>query len=144
MEDIGSIPQGWNKSNEIYQFRYILKQENNNKNKNDKDKNNKNEEEKKNEDKNTILVKILSMGDNELLITSVKQGSNDVFTLEITLSDHIDINKAKKDLNDYQSIYKDINGLKVLLNDQITHKAIPQKKFSDISSLVIVCCEIAI
>jgi len=122
LDDIGSIPQGWNKSNEIYQFRYIKKGDDKDK---DKDKD---EEEKKDENKNTILVKILSMGDNELLITAVKQGSNDVSTLEITLSDHIDIDKAKKDLSDYQSIYKDINGLKVLLNDQITFKAIPQKK----------------
>lgn len=122
LEDIGSIPQGWNKSNEIYQFRYIdNKNKNNNKDKQD-------DEEKKDENKNTILVKILSMGDNELLITAVKQGSNDVLTLEINISDHIDIDKAKKDLNDYQTIYKDINGLNILLNDQITFKVIPQQK----------------
>jgi len=110
LEDLGSIPQGWNKSNQLYQFRYITKS-------NDKYKHNK-----------TILVKILSMEENELLISAVKQGSNDIYTLEITLSDHIHIENASKDLSNYKNIYKDIDGLIILLNDQITHKLIPQKK----------------
>jgi len=121
LDDLGSIPFAWNKSNEIYTFRYILKSE-------DKEKN---KEEQKNNDeqpKNTILVKVLSMEKNECLITAIKQGSNDVFTLEITLSDHLETNKGVKDLNDYKALYKDINGLIVLLNDQITNKVIPQKK----------------
>eukprot|EP01083_Nonionella_stella_P262858 893405_1 len=60
LEDLGSIPQGCNKSNEIYQFRYIIKNKNENKNK-------KEEEQKGNEKINTILVKILSMEENNLL-----------------------------------------------------------------------------
>eukprot|EP00483_Globobulimina_turgida_P002232 UN02234 len=85
LQDIGSIPQQWNQSNEIYQFRYILKS-------NKKDK--KEEEKGNDEHKNTILVKILAMQENELLISAVRQGSNDIVTLEITLNDHIHSDKA--------------------------------------------------
>lgn len=130
LEDIGSIPAGWNKSSEIYQFRYILKGNAKNENANNK------EEQKQNDQpKNTMLVKILAMEDNELLITAVKEGSNAVSTLEISLSDHIDTAKASKNLIDYQSVYKDIDGLNILLNDQITQKVVPQKKLSIFSFL---------
>eukprot|EP01084_Bolivina_argentea_P119008 211077_1 len=116
LDDLGSIPQGWNKSDEIYQFRYILKADKKEEQKEDKQK------------KNTILVKILSMDKNQLLITAIKQGSNDVYTLEININDHIDVAKASKTLNDYPSYYKDIDGLLLLLNDQITNKVLPHKK----------------
>jgi len=115
LEDIGSCPQGWNKSKDIYQFRYISKGQKN--------------EEEKNQDaqpRNSMLVKILAMEDQELLITAVKQGSDDVFTLEISLSDHINVDA--KNINEYQSVYKDIDGLRILLEDQITLKVVPQKK----------------
>jgi len=121
LDDLGSIPQAWNKSNEIYQFRYILKSNDQNNNK----------DEQKNDDnkhKQTILVKIISMDSNECLISAIREGSNDIYTLEITLSDHIDTEKASKSLNEYEIIYKDINSLLILLNEQITNKVIPKKK----------------
>lgn len=127
LEDIGSIPQGWNKSNEIYQFRYIQKSQNDQapKKKDDKD------EEKKNDDKNTILVKIMSMGDNGIFISAVNQRANKPQILEVKLTDYINVKKASKDLNDYKTIYKDIDGLKILINEQVTNKVISSKeKFS--------------
>jgi len=123
LEDIGSIPQGWNKSHEIYTFRYIANkaapQKANGKAEAD--------EEKKAADneRNTILVKIIAMEQNELLITAVRQGSDDVLTLELSIKDHIDVEKCK-DLSNYAAIFRDIDGLHILLNDQITHKVIPQ------------------
>merc|ERR1719410_1669515 len=65
LDDLGSIPQSWNKSTEIYQFRYILKsdeQEQKNDDNNDKNKH-----------KQTILMKIISMDENELLISAIRE-----------------------------------------------------------------------
>merc|ERR1719491_835816 len=121
LEDIGSIPQGWNKSHEIYVFRYIADKAAQPKGKAE------NEEKKSDEQRNTILVKILAMEENELLITAVRQGSDDVLTLEISVKDHIDTEKCK-DLTDYAALFRDIDGLHILLNDQITHKVIPRHK----------------
>merc|ERR1711971_408175 len=65
--------------------------------------------------------------ENEFLITAVRQGSDDVLTLEISVKDHIDTEKCK-DLTDYAALFRDIDGLRILLNDQITHKVIPRHK----------------
>merc|ERR1711972_1255795 len=54
-------------------------------------------------------------------------GSDDVLTLEVSIADHIDTDKCK-DMSDYAAMYRDIDGLHILVNDQITHKVIPQKK----------------
>lgn len=128
LEDIGSIPRGWNKSHEIYIFRYISK---NNKaaaqaQAKHKGKAEDDEQKKPDAQRNTILVKILAMEQDELLITAVRQGSDDVFTLEISVKDHIDTAQCK-DLSDYAAMFRDLDGLHILLNDQITHKVIPQQ-----------------
>merc|ERR1712228_765281 len=83
LDDLGSIPAAWNKSNEIYQFRYIV---------NDEQKQNDNDKQQKH--KQTILIKIISMDESELLINGIKEGSNKLHSLEIALSDHIHLENA--------------------------------------------------
>merc|ERR1712173_98167 len=79
----------------------------------------------------TILIKIISMDESELLINGIKEGSNKVHTLEIALSDHIHLENASKSLKEYKAIYKDIDATLILVNEQITNKLIKQQKDND-------------
>jgi proteasome inhibitor subunit 1 (PI31) len=107
LDDLGSVPQGWNKSNEIYQLRYI-----DNKAQNQK------------QHKTTILVKILAMDQQQFLITAVKQSVNDVHVLELSANDYLN---ETKDLDDYENLFKDIDALRILVSEQITNKVVPSK-----------------
>lgn len=146
LEDMGSIPQGWNKSNEMYAFRYVMKDENQEKkqNKNDNKDNNKNDkandkdndkDEKKQDDVGAqpqgscYLVKIMSLGNGLIMASAVKQGTNNIATLDITLSDHLSVNskqlaKDKKILSNFGKLYRNLNALLLLIQDSIVDKVI--------------------
>jgi len=90
LEDLGSVPQKWNENHEIYQFRYILK-----KNINDK-----------NREQLTVLMKILSVSDDEMMISVLQQNNETIYTLEININDHIDVENYKKDKKKQKVIIK--------------------------------------
>lgn len=113
LEDLGSVPQRWNENPEIYQFRYILK-----KNINDK-----------NKQQLTILVKILSISDDEMMVSILQQNNNEkVFTLDVNINDHINVDNFKKDKKDYKTHYKNLDGLLLLIKENITKKVIGDEK----------------
>jgi len=112
LDDLGSVPQKWNENHEIYQFRYILK-----KNINDK-----------NKEQLTVLVKILSVSDDELMVSALQQNNENIFTLEININDHIDVENYKKDKKNTKSHYKDLDALLLLINENITKKVTPDLK----------------
>jgi hypothetical protein len=113
LEDIGSVPQKWNENHEIYQFRYISK-----KNINDK-----------NKEQLTILIKILSMSDDEMMVSAFRQSANEnIHTLDININDHIDVNNYKKDKKKTKAHYKNVDQLLLLINESITKKVIDEPK----------------
>src|SRR5690606_16004721 len=76
---------------------------------------------KNNQQLPTILLRILCAGENELIISCVKENVERIHQLEIKLSEHINIVK-KQDINKYELLYKDINGLLNLIKLQIVNK----------------------
>jgi len=127
LEDIGSIPQGWNRSSDLYTFRYIEKNNNNKDNNNTKDKDK--EDSKEDNKEHFILVTIIQLEENNLIISAIRDGSETVITLDIIVSDHI--NKEQKitsEDNDndnnknIESCFKDISILNSLIKDKITNK----------------------
>lgn len=112
LDDLGSVPQKWNENHEIYQFRYIPKENINDKNKESK----------------TILVKILSVSDDELMISVLPPNSENVFTLDVNINDHIDVENFKKDQKKTKLHYKNLDGLLSLISENITKKAINEPK----------------
>jgi len=109
LEDLGSVPQKWNENHEIYQFRYISKANINDKNK----------------EKLTVLVKILAVSDDELMISVLPPNSENVFTLDVNINDHIDVENYKKDKKKKKTKlhYKNVDSLLLLINDNVTKKS---------------------
>jgi len=106
--DKGITPQGWNKSNQLYIFKYAI-----NKKSPKKDK--------------TILIKILNIDDNTLIISGINQSfkKNKLFSINIDINDHLN---KKINLKKFNTIYQNLDDLLLLINEQIVDKVLPKPK----------------
>jgi len=82
----------------------------------------------KNKEKLTVLVKILAVSDDELMISVLPPNSENVFTLDVNINDHIDVENYKKDKKKTKLHYKNVDSLLLLINDNVTKKAIEEPK----------------
>jgi len=134
LEDIGSVPQGWNRSSDIYTFRYVEKNANLTEDKSKtKDTNNSTNEEKQEKDKSipSILVRVLQLEENSLIVSAVRSGSDTIPTLDLNLSDHINLDeKIKSQSTPSDKFYKDFGALTLLIEERVTHKIIPSQQSS--------------
>jgi len=138
LDDIGSVPQGWNRSSDLYTFRYVQKdtdanvKKTNDKNENENENENKNEDNNNNNNLSTILLTIIQLEENNLIISAVRDGNGDgngndnVFTLDLIVSDHIKLDKKISSDNDndntnIHSIFKDFTSLQSLIQLKITN-----------------------
>jgi len=135
LEDIGSVPQGWNRSSELYTFRYVEKNAGLTENKPKESSSNEEKKQEKEQTVPTILVKIIQLEENSLIISAVRDGSENVITLDLNVSDHVNLDqKITPENTKFDTMYKDFGALKLLIEERITNKVIPsqnEKKSKD-------------
>jgi len=76
-------------------------------------------------------MKILSVSDDEMMISVLQQNNETIYTLEININDHIDVENYKKDKKKTKSHYKNLDALLLLINENITKKVTPEPKKED-------------
>jgi len=120
LEDIGSVPQGWNRCSDMYTFRYIEKNTI------------VNLTEKKQDQISTILVRILQLEENSLVISAIRSGNDKVFSLDLNVSDYINLDQKITSQNTrFDTMYKDFTALGLLIKERITYKTIPSEKSNE-------------
>jgi len=62
------------------------------------------------------------MGENEMIISAIKDGKDQVYSLEINISDHINLNNIEENIqsNSYDKIYQNLDSLLLLIQENIT------------------------
>jgi len=91
------------------------------------------QEQKQEKDKPipSILVRILQLEENSLNISAVRSGSDVISTLDLNVSDHVNLDeKIKSDTTANEKFYKDFKALTLLIEERITHKIIPSQQSS--------------
>ncbi|ETO12961.1 hypothetical protein RFI_24415 [Reticulomyxa filosa] len=135
LEDIGSVPQGWNRSHELYTFRYVEKNATSSETKPSSKPTESSSTDEKKEEKDqippTILVKVLQLEENSLIISAVRSGSDNVIVMDLSVSDHINLDeKITPENTNFDKMFKDLGALTLLIEERITHKVIPSQTSS--------------